>query len=134
MDRRIISTLAALVCLALVSGALGCAEKASSTATATAAGYGVKTVEVRASSFAFEPSTIMARQGDTLRLRVTNMSTSGHNITVQDPDGNILTSQDIPDGGTIETQIVLPRSGSYEYYCNKPFHSTLGMKGHIEAK
>jgi plastocyanin len=90
-------------------------------------------VEMKASSFAFDPDVIEAKRGSTLVLHVTNVSGVGHNITVKDPAGNVLKSQDIAPNESITVEIGLPNSGIYPFYCDKTLHSTFGMKGRIEV-
>lgn len=90
-------------------------------------------VEMKAGSFDFDPDVIRAKRGDTLVLHVTNVSGIGHNITVNDPSGKILKSQDIPSHESITIEIALPNSGVYPFYCDKTFHTTFGMKGRIEV-
>jgi uncharacterized cupredoxin-like copper-binding protein len=41
---------------------------------------------------------------------------------------------DLPPKETVTIEIALQESGTYEFYCDLPFHATLGMKGKIEVK
>jgi len=91
-------------------------------------------VEMKARNFAFDPAVVVARQGETLVLHVTDVSGETHNITVKDPAGKVLQRQDIPGHQTITMEVPLPTAGIYPFYCDKPLHSTLGMKGRIEVK
>ena len=91
-------------------------------------------VEMKASNFAFDPAVIIAQKGDTLVLNITDVSGEAHNITVKDPSGKIIKNEDIPGHQTITMEIPLPTAGVYPFYCDKPFHATLGMKGRIEVK
>jgi plastocyanin len=90
-------------------------------------------IEMTAESFAFAPNLIQAKKGDTLLLTVRNTAGSEHNITIKDPEGKVLISRDIPSEGTVELEINLLERGKYEFFCDKPFHTTFGMKGSIEA-
>ena len=45
-----------------------------------------------------------------------------------------MTSIDVPGKETVEVKVRLKESGIYEFFCNKPFHSTLGMKGTLEVR
>jgi len=91
-------------------------------------------VPVTASSFSFDPSQIVARAGTTVVLEVHNASGFDHNITVEDPEGRVLQSKDLIPGATVQVQVPLTREGVYPFYCNKPLHPTLGMRGRIEAR
>ena len=92
------------------------------------------TVEMKAKNFAFDPAVIVARPGDTLVLHITDVSGETHNITVKDPSGTVIKSQAIPGHQTVTMEIALPAAGVYPFYCDKPFHATLGMKGRIEVR
>jgi len=111
----------------------GCAGQQRTVNVAAAPGQKVD-VEMKASSFAFDPAVIVARTGDTLVLHVTDVSGETHNITVKDPSGKIIGSEDIPGHQTVTLEVPVPAAGVYPFYCDKPFHSTLGMKGRIEVK
>jgi len=91
-------------------------------------------VDVKASNFAFDPAVINAQKGQTLVLNVTNVTGEPHNITVKDPSGKVIKDEDIPARQTITVEIPLRTAGVYPLYCDKPLHSTLGMKGRIEVK
>ncbi len=91
-------------------------------------------VDMKASNFAFDPDVIVAHKGDTLVLNITDTSGETHNLTVKDPSGATLKSEDIPARKSITLEIPLQTAGVYPFYCDKPFHSSLGMKGRIEVK
>jgi plastocyanin len=91
------------------------------------------TVEVTADNFNFEPSIIEVKAGDTLFLKITNISSSSHNLTVKDPDGKVIQNVDLPENKTTKVELRFKQPGTYEFYCNKPFHKTMGMKGHFEV-
>jgi len=91
-------------------------------------------VDMKATNFAFDPAVINARKGQTLVLNVTNVSGETHNIMVKDPSGKVIGDMDIGRQQTVTLEIPLTTAGVYPFYCDKPFHSTLGMKGRIEVK
>lgn len=88
-------------------------------------------VAVTASSFKFEPNNIKAFKGDVLVVKLQNVSDSGHNFTVKDPLGQTVQNVTLPSKETVAVKITLSETGTYEFYCDKPFHSTFGMKGQI---
>lgn len=96
-------------------------------------GQGEKAITINANSFSFEPNNIKAKQGDTIVLNITNTSKSAHNFTIKDPGGKILQSVDLPPRQTVPVTVNLTENGKYDFYCNKPFHPTMGMKGSIQA-
>jgi plastocyanin len=116
--------------LLLVSGCGGHKETIN-----VAAAPGQKaTVDMKAGSFYFDPAVINARAGETLVLKVTNVSGEKHNITVKDPAGKILADMDMGGHQTVSMEIPLPSPGVYPIYCDIGLHTTLGMKGRIEVK
>jgi plastocyanin len=90
-------------------------------------------VEMKASSFSFDPNNIEAKQGDTLLIKIRNVSSTAHNLTLKDPKGRIIQSADLPPNETVTMAVELPVAGTYEFYCDKPLHPTLGMKGKIQV-
>lgn len=96
-------------------------------------GAGEKEVALKASSFAFDPAVIKARQGDVLLLKVENLAGMDHNLTINSPAGNILASVALPAGKTVTVPVTLAESGTYAMTCDRPMHTTLGMSGRIEA-
>jgi plastocyanin len=96
-------------------------------------GEGEKILAVKASSFKFEPNNIKAYTGDVILLRIENVSGSSHNFTINNPQGQLIQSSDLPAGKVTDVRVTLPEKGIYDFYCNKPFHSAFGMKGRIEA-
>lgn len=112
----------------------GCAGRERAVNVTTAAQDDKVQVEVKASNFAFDPDVIVAHKGDTLVLNITDVSGETHNITVKDPSGTVIKKEDIPARQTIAVEVPLQAAGVYPFYCDKPFHSSLGMKGRIEVK
>lgn len=86
-----------------------------------------------ASNFKFEPAVIQARVGDNLSLEIRNTASGAHNFTLKDPKGQILKSYDLPPNQKITVRVSLREPGVYEFFCDKPFHSTMGMKGRLEV-
>ena len=111
----------------------GCAGQKRTVNVATPAEEKVQ-VQMKAGSFHFDPDVIVARQGQTLVLNVTNVSGERHNLTVKDPAGSIMKSQDIPSHASITMEVPLATAGVYPFYCDIDLHATLGMKGRIEVK
>lgn len=121
----------ALVITAMAWTLIGCAGKG--TLFEVPAGGGEKEVVLKASSFAFDPTVIKARQGDVLLLKVENVAGMDHNLTISSPDGKILASVTLPAGKTVAVPVTLAESGVYAMTCDRPMHTTFGMSGRIEA-
>lgn len=94
---------------------------------------GEKTIVMKVGSFKFEPNDIKVHRGDVLTVKLENSADTEHNITITTPQGATLVSQDIPANGTVSVKVNLAETGTYHFHCDKPFHSTLGMKGQIEV-
>ncbi len=92
-----------------------------------------KGLVIKADSFRFEPNNIRAHQGAVLVLKVENVSGSAHNLTIENPEGSIIQNVDLPSKMTVDVRVNLSKVGIYNFYCNKTFHPTLGMKGQIEV-
>ena len=95
---------------------------------------GEKIVEISATSFDFDPDVIRTRQGDHLTLLINNVAGMEHNITIENPDGKVLVTKDIPEGEVVSLEVSLSKVGIYPFYCNKPMHPLLGMKGQLEVE
>jgi plastocyanin len=92
---------------------------------------GQEAVAMEASDFNFQPSEIQLTKKGTFKLNVKNTSSATHNITIKNPRGEVIRSVDIPVGETVPVTVDLPEVGVYEFYCDKPLHATMGMKGRI---
>ena len=108
---------------------LGCASRQPQVGAEVV--QGEKTIEMKASSFNYEPNNIKASQGDTIVLNITNISSNKHNFTIKDPSGQVLQSVDLLPDKTEHIKITFSEKGTYTFYCNKPLHSTMGMTGSI---
>ena len=92
-----------------------------------------KVVELKAESFKFEPNNIRAFEGDTILFRIENSSDSAHNFTITNPQQQILKSVALPAKKEVDINVSFAESGVYEFYCDKPLHSSFGMKGQVEV-
>ncbi len=91
------------------------------------------TLTMKIDSYSYDPNYIRARQGDVLTINLQNVSGSEHNLTIKDPKGKIILSQNVPARSNATVKIDLPVPGVYEFHCDKTGHSALGMKGRIEV-
>ena len=92
-----------------------------------------ETLIMKADSFKFDPNYFSAHKGDLLTIEVENVSSRDHNITIKTPRGDTLISKNLPPTSRTNIKINLSELGTYNFYCDKPFHSTMGMKGRIEV-
>ena len=102
---------------------------------------GPPVVEVRLSSFDFDPATIRLRAGQPIVLRLTNTGSGGHNFAAPQffAAAAIVEGQGVPirDGaievGSRQTVSVrlTPARGTYRLRCTHTMHSMFGMRGEI---
>jgi len=92
-----------------------------------------KVVELKAESFKFGPNNIRAFEGDTILFRIENSSDSAHNFTITNPQHQILKSVALPAKKSVDINVSFGEPGVYEFYCDKPLHSSFGMKGQVEV-
>jgi plastocyanin len=119
-----------MLCAGVLFFVVPCAGEQQSVTVGPAKG-GEVVVAMKASSYKFEPDSIKAYKGDVIVLQIENISGSGHNFTIKDPQGNVLQSLPLPSKETVTAKISLSEPGTYEFHCSKPFHTGFGMKGQI---
>jgi plastocyanin len=90
-------------------------------------------VSMTVSSFQFDPSVIQVDRIGDLIIRARNVADSDHNLTVKDPQGRVIAAIGLPAGKTVSLNVGLKAPGTYEFYCDKPMHTTFGMKGEIRV-
>lgn len=118
-----------LLLMAVLLTVAACASQQPPLTIVPAKGEAV--VAVKAFSFKFEPDTVRAHKGDVLIFQVENMSSTVHTFTVKDPAGLIIRSVFLSAGQTTSAKVDISATGIYEFYCDRPLHSSLGMKGRI---
>ncbi len=121
-----------ILSLVLLFSVSACAEREAVVAVGPAKGE-TTVIVVKASSFRFAPRDIKAYQGSTLVFQIENVAGIDHNFTIKDPRGSIIRSVPLPAQKTITLKVDLSDTGLYEFYCDRPFHTTLGMTGRIEV-
>ena len=90
-------------------------------------------VMVEANNHSFVPNHFQTYQGTSILFTIQNTSGSIHNFTIKDPGGKILQSADVAPQKSVEVKVDFPHIGIYPFYCDKPFHRTLGMEGRVEV-
>jgi plastocyanin len=83
--------------------------------------------EVEADDFYFEPTTIKAAPGSTVKLELANESNTLHNFSLTEQ--NI--DEDIAAGENVDVMVTIPQSGFVEFFCK--YHKTTGMVGQVVA-
>ncbi|MDA8157497.1 MAG: cupredoxin domain-containing protein [Actinomycetota bacterium] len=90
-------------------------------------------LDIKASNFKFEPNNIKVFRGDKVTFRIENTSDTLHDFTLKDPGGKIIRDVDLPAGKTVVVPVAFEKTGIYTFYCDRPFHKQLGMKGQVEV-
>ncbi len=85
----------------------------------------VKEFVVSGGEFYYEPSTLMVKKGDTVRIVFKNAD--GFHDFVIDELG--VATKKINDGQTDIVEFTADKVGSFEYYCSVGKHRQMGMKG-----
>ena len=88
-------------------------------------------LEIKASSFAFDPNVIQTHLGNKLILDIENVSNVDHNFMIKTPTGEVLVTKDLPAHQIVRLEIPLTQLGEYPFNCDKPFHTSLGMSGRL---
>jgi len=105
------------------------ASTGSSSAAAGGSGSAALTIAANPSgSLAYDKKTLSAKAGK-VTITMTNMSSLGHNITIQQgTSGAVLGSTPTFQGGTKSVSLNL-KPGKYTFYCSVPGHRAGGMVG-----
>lgn len=90
-------------------------------------------VLVEVSDYTFTPNHFQTYQGTSIIFTIQNISESYHNFTIKDPDGTVLQSTDVAPQQSAKVKVDFPHIGVYPFYCNRPFHKTMGMEGRVEV-
>ena len=93
--------------------------------------YPGQEVRMKASDFRFEPSMIQVYRLGNLIIHVYNASSNEHNITIKDPQDATVAHADMLPQETVTLEVELKAPGTYRFFCDKPFHPTLGIRGEI---
>jgi plastocyanin len=92
-------------------------------------------IAITARSYDFDPDIIrVVGQRKRLTLVIENIADMEHNFTVKSPAGEVLATQNLPAHKTVRVEVPLAQAGEYSFYCDKPLHSTFGMKGHLSVE
>lgn len=81
---------------------------------------------------AFDPATISATNGETLKINIVNKDTTqAHSLVI--PDLNVKSSQVAPGKSEVLT-VKVNKAGTISIYCDVPGHKDAGMVGKLEVK
>ena len=141
--QKLPSLTAVLVLAALGLAACGSDSSTTSTPTSTAAaststsasGGGGGTISVEADpsgALAYTTTSLSAPAGsDTVDFN--NPSSLGHDVVIEDADGNEVARTDVITGDSAETTATL-EAGDYTFFCSVDAHRDAGMEGTLTAQ
>lgn len=119
-----------LAAVAVASGCGGEEDEAGRTVT-TGAG---DPVEVVATEYAFDPSTVVVEGGGgPIDITLDNQGSLAHNLMVFEGDSEIGGTSTF-QGGESDTAEVELSPGTYEMICTVSDHEALGMVGELEVR
>lgn len=115
--------IAGLLLVAVLLGACGSDDSGggseSNGTTDDNGGGAAQTIEVTASDFEFEPTTLSVDPGAEVSVSLTNEGETAHTFTVSDVDFEV----EAEGGASAEGTFTAPDSGTLEYVC--AFHSQM---------
>jgi len=85
---------------------------------------GARQVEVRATSFAFEPDTIEVEAGEDIAIALTSDDIE-HDFTIDELDAHVAAGE----GETNVGGFTAAEPGTYTFYCSVDGHRESGMEG-----
>ena len=113
----------------VISGPTTTAANSVDSSTTTSSGAGVvgSTINITASNFKFDPTTITATAGQPVTFTIKNTASgTEHNLTIE----KLSVNKDVKAGESA-SQTVTPAAGTYDYHCE--YHPTQ-MKGTLTVK
>ncbi len=88
----------------------------------------VRTIEIRATEFSFEPDEIQVHEGETVRLKLINAGSLSHNIHLE---GVPVETETVQSGSTATVRFTAQSAGTVQFFCDVPGHEQAGMTGRI---
>ena len=75
----------------------------------------------------FKPKAITGAPGSTVKVELKNEGKNQHNFKIDGQKANA----DVAPGKTATVSVMIPKSGSVQFYCE--YHKGLGMVGKVQA-
>jgi plastocyanin len=125
-------SVSATVTIVFVLALAGCAGRVEGTAQPLPDGTQGVTLDL--SNFSFRPNLVRVEAGQRITVTALSRSVSRHNVTIISADGEPFADVDVASGETRIFNVTLPRSGTYEVYCDVGLRRPLGMEGLLIAR
>lgn len=87
----------------------------------------VKSFTVGGKPFAFSPTEIRVKKGDTVKITFTNEQ-GFHNFMIAEYS---VKTKDLQAGQSDTVQFIADKAGTFEYFCGVPTHKEKGMVGQL---
>ena len=84
-------------------------------------------VDVAGTEFSFDPSSVVVRKGDTVKITLKNVGNIPHNLNVE----GYGSTRTISPGEQDTLEFVADKGGSFVFYCTLPGHRERGMVGEL---
>ncbi|MBI2626297.1 MAG: cupredoxin domain-containing protein [Candidatus Nealsonbacteria bacterium] len=94
----------------------------------SASASAVKEIKVLGTEFSFEPSTIEAKSGETIKIIFQNKGSMPHNLTINGPG---VATKTVGSSGEDAIGFKVPSAGTYSFECSVPGHKEAGMRGNL---
>ncbi|HET9946700.1 MAG TPA: cupredoxin domain-containing protein [Patescibacteria group bacterium] len=103
----------------------------ASPATTSASPTTMQEISVSASEFAFTPSSITVKAGQTVKITFKNNGQYPHNFTISELSVQTSTIQ---PGQQTDVTFTPTKTGSFTFICSVPGHADRGMKGTLTVE
>jgi nitrosocyanin len=103
----------------------------SAESTAGAMMAEAKEVKVVATDFAFSPKTISVKQGEKVKITLTNSGKYPHNLKIDELG---MMTKIIKSGETDTVELTASKSGTFSMYCSVGDHRQRGMEGTVSIQ
>lgn len=84
-------------------------------------------------ALSYDTDKLATKTGD-VNIRLTNESTTPHDVAVEDSDGNELGKSEEVTQGATDLELNDVKAGSYTFFCSVPGHEAAGMKGTLTVR
>lgn len=106
-------------------------EAMSPSASPSSAMTSAREITVSGNEFMFDPATITAKKGETLKITFKNVGKYPHNFTIADLN---VATKTIQPGDSDTVQFTTDKAGSFGYKCTVDSHADKGMTGTLTVQ
>lgn len=91
-------------------------------------------IEAAESGLAFTSDSMTAKAGKNVTLHFSNPQSIGHDVDIEDANGEEVAETDVITEGEDSTTIAELKPGEYTFYCSVPGHREGGMEGTLTVE